>query len=88
MDYDVLETYGGELTSDALLILQEEEASTIVPDREPTHCHMEGIDGPATPSKPVIITMPAHRAVLWPLSEFFQSKVTCMLPSAAQQQKL
>lgn len=71
----LIKPYGGEVTADARLIVKEETH----------HVCAEGLESQATKRLKVddeqqyitmsSFSMPAHRALLWPLSEYFASKV-------------
>lgn len=75
MDNSVSDLYGGELTSDALLVLKEEDPADDHPASSP-ELGAQPHDAAAAHHKRSCVTMPTHRAVLWPLAEYFQSKVT------------
>lgn len=80
----ITEPYGGELTADAYLILREEAPSTNQEvTREDQRHKLNGAGEDRVHTS--VFTMLAHRAVLWPLSEYFASKVgTLPVGSTAQ----
>lgn len=78
MDQALSSLYGGEYTADVVLVVREEtrqpccdgEDSQPAAKRQKTD---EALDSDTIDA--VSATMLAHKAVLWRLSEYFQSKV-------------
>lgn len=81
MDIDVLAApYGGVLTADALLVIEEEEQQFSSGSSSPPTKRLRF----AGDTEKIRIEAPVHRAVLWSLSEYFASKVSCCrLPTVA-----
>ena len=82
MDESFTAQYGGYVTADALLTLEEEVgASSTDDDADSPATERQKLD---TPTEPELehskLTLSAHRAVLWAQSEYFASKVGLTAP--------
>lgn len=83
---------GGSLTSDAVLLIKEESSNPISSRTKASACKRQKVhaDGSCKTQEETCSIL-AHRAVLWAMSEYFESKVgksTAVACQARHQQQL
>lgn len=78
--HKLIEPYGGEVTADALLIVAEEMVAQCADGANSPPAKRSRLEE-CKEATALSFDMPAHRAVLWPLSEYFASKVRNCKPA-------